>query len=373
MVLHTARFVCCVWLVLAAVNPLAFAQVPPDWQADWSTDWTKRTISLDELEVNIPRDAIPSIDAPQFVGIADARQWLAAKEPVIVLVIGDEARAYPLQILTWHEIVNDRIGDRYVAVTFCPLCYSAIAFDRTVDGRILDFGVSGMLRHSDLVMFDRQTHTLWQQLSGKGIVGTQVGTTLKQLPAQLIAFEQFWMAYPTGVVLSRETGHVRDYGRNPYSGYDDVSKRPWAFRGEHDGRLPPMEKVVAVSLPSGDKAYPHRLTRRERVVHDAIGAQPLVVFHTDGAVSALDRGRIAASREVGSTGVFDPRLDGTQHTFRYRRGQFRDEQTGSTWDITGRAIRGPLEGRQLTRLAHGDYFAFAWFVFKPDTELYSDR
>ncbi len=364
----------CVALLLAALLPAACAdaQSLPPGAGDWKTDWKKHSIDLDELiSGGPPKDGIPSINHPQFVSVEAAGAWLAPQEPVIALALGDAARAYPLQIMTWHEIAIDEVAGVPVVVTFCPLCYSAIAYDRRVDGNTLSFGVSGMLRHSDLVMFDRQTESLWQQLSGEAIVGAYTGTRLTPLPAQILAFEQFARAYPGGQVLSRQTGHLRDYGRNPYAGYDDVDERPFLYRGPRDERLPPMEKVVAVSLGGYDKAYPHRLTRAQRVLEDELGGHPLVIFHADGAVSALDAAQISASREIGSTGVFDPRLDGQRLTFRYEDGHFVDGQTQSVWDVTGRAVAGPQAGRRLRPLPHGDFFAFAWFAFKPKTALYA--
>lgn len=360
-------------LALALTLPPAQAQSRDVAQAlqAFDTDLDRRSIDLNELIAGgPPKDGIPALDDPAFIAPTEAAAWLADDEPVVLLTVGDAARAYPLQILIWHEIVNDVVGGMPVAVTFCPLCYSAVAFDRRLDGRTLAFGVSGLLRHSDMVMFDRQTETLWQQLSGEAIVGDLVGHTLTQLPAQIISFAQFREAYPDGDVLARPAGHRRPYGENPYVGYDDVSQRPFLFRGDPDGRLKPMEKVVAVPLADAPRAYPHRLTRDERVIHDTAGGQPLVVFHAPGAVSALDAGTIAESREIGSTGVFDPRLDGRRLTFRYADGRFTDEQTGSTWTVTGRATDGPLAGQQLTRLPHGDYFAFAWLVFRPETTIY---
>jgi hypothetical protein len=340
----------------------------------WRTNWEQRSIDLDELmRGGPPKDGIPAIDAPTFVSVGAARDWLAPQEPVILFVHKGVARAYPLQILTWHEIVNDEVGGVPVVVTFCPLCYSAIVFRRTLDGAVYTFGVSGLLRNSDLVMYDRQTESLWQQLTGEAIVGDLTGRTLEALPAQIVSFAQFAEAYPGGAVLSRDTGYRRDYGANPYAGYDDVDKRPFAYRGPYDERLPPMAKVVVVSRGGQDRAYPHRRTREERVIHDTVGGEPVVIFHADGAVSALDRARIEDAREIGSTGVFDPRIDGRRLRFRYHDGQFFDEEAGSAWDITGRALDGPMAGRRLTPLPHGNYFSFAWFAFRPETTIYPGR
>ncbi|KKK92084.1 hypothetical protein LCGC14_2706480, partial [marine sediment metagenome] len=139
----------------------------PLFTESWNTDWTKRTISLSELIAGIqrpdPRDVIQPIDDPQFDTVEEAAQWLVDREPVVALELEGEARAYPLRILTSHEVVNDVVGGRSVVVSYCPLCNSAVTFDRELDGQVLRFGVSGLLRNSDLVMWDRQTESLWQQ------------------------------------------------------------------------------------------------------------------------------------------------------------------------------------------------------------------
>lgn len=364
------RLVTAMLMTMAVLTARAGAQ-GIEGREGWKTDWSKRSIDLDELlSGGPPKDGIPSINHPVFVSINEASRWLAAQEPVIALAIEGVARAYPLQVMTWHEIALDDVGGVPVVVTFCPLCYSAVAYDRRVDGQVLTFGVSGMLRHSDLVMFDRQTESLWQQLNGEAIVGTYTGTRLQAVPAQIIAFEQFAQAYPGGTVLSRETGHTRDYGRNPYVGYDTIEERPFLYRGPRDERLPPMEKVIAFSLGGVDKAYPHSLTRKQRVINDEVGGTPVVVFHDDGALSALDQSEISQSKEIGSTGVFEARLDGVRLTFGYQNGRFVDHQTNSAWDVTGLALTGAHKGRRLRPVPHGDFFSFAWFVFKPETMLY---
>lgn len=362
-------------LLLMSAATTTLAQHPAHIRGadDWKTDWSKTTIDTNELmSGGVPRDGIPAIHRPKFDTVNEARDWLKPQEPIVALELQGEARAYPLQILTWHEIVNDEMAGQPITVTFCPLCYSAIAFDRRIDGQVLDFGVSGLLRNSDMVMYDLQTETLWQQFVGEGIVGELAGAKLEMLPAQIISFEQFAEAYPNGLVLNRETGDSRPYGRNPYVGYDDISKKPFLFRGETDGRLRPMEKVIALHMDGNTRAYPYAITRKKRIIHDEANGEPIVVFHAKGATSALDQSSISDSKEAGSTGIFDPRVNGQTLTFTYDDGRFVDEQTGSTWDITGRARTGTLQGQQLKRHLHGDYFAFAWFAFRPETELYTE-
>ncbi len=367
--LATASF-----LALLLAQTVSAQSVERFKQFGWETDFSKSNVDLSSIQVNLPRDGIRSIDNPKFVSQASAADWLDEREPVLSLEVNGEARAYPLQILTWHEIVNDEFGNTPVAVTFCPLCYSAIAFDRRIDGEVHEIGVSGMLRHSDMVMYDRTTQSLWQQITGEAIAGEYTGKTLKKYPAQIISFEQFREAHPDAAVLSKDTGMDRQYGRNPYPGYDDIDQRPWLFDGRGDKRLPPMEKVIGLTLDGGAvKAYPHSLTQKKNVIHDTVDGQAVVVFHTKkGAASALDQGRIAGSKDIGSTGVFSPIVDGDALEFSFRDGHFQDAQTGSTWNIAGKAVEGPLAGTQLERLTHADVFSFAWFVLYPDTGLYKD-
>ncbi len=337
----------------------------------WGTNLKKRSIDLSEiLSGGVGKDGIPAINDPRFESLDEASRWLKKQEPVIALAVGGEARAYPLQILIWHEIVNDQVGKTPVAVTFCPLCYSAIAFDRRINGRVHTFGVSGMLRNSDMVMFDRETESWWQQTIGEAIVGDLTGTKLTQLPTQIISFEQFSEIYKHGRVLSRETGHRRDYGRNPYVGYDNINQRPLLFRGRLDGRLAPMERLITLSIDQVDKAYLYSDARKQRVIHDEVGGRPIVIFYADGAVSAVDQADISSSRQVGSIGVFNRRMEGKVPRFKLRGTRFVDEETGSEWNIAGQAIAGELEGRRLTPLAHGHEFAFAWLAFKPQTLIY---
>jgi hypothetical protein len=338
---------------------------------NWKTNFDKKTIELHELiPGGIPKDGIPAIFQPKYETQLEAGEWLNDKEPVIAVEINGESRAYPLSILIWHEIANDKLGGVSVAVTFCPLCYSALVYDRKILGMQPYFGVSGLLRNSDLVMYDDVSESFWQQFTGEAIVGEMVGNKLTQIPSQIISFKQFKDAYPGGDVLSKETGYQKKYGKNPYVGYDDIDQKPFLYDGDEDERLPPNEKVIAIKDDSIYKAYPYSITFNKKVINDKIGTKSIVVFHGDGAVSALDDKIIADSKEVGSTGVFNPVVDGKILTFRYENGYFFDVQTESMWDVTGKAISGKHKGKQLERISHGDYFAFAWFAFMPETEIY---
>ena len=216
----------------AAAARAAAPERPPFDTSEWKTDFGKHSVPLSEImSGGPPKDGIRAIDRPEFVGVDAADGWLKPREPVIFFVRGSDARAYPLQILIWHEIVNDIVGAVPVAITFCPLCNTAIAFDRRVHGQTLSFGTTGKLRFSDLVMYDRQTESWWQQATGQAIVGALTGVQLMPLPAQTISWGTFKEAFPGGKVLSRHTGYNRPYGENPYVGYDDVNSSPFLYRG----------------------------------------------------------------------------------------------------------------------------------------------
>ena len=173
----------------------------------WKTDFSRHSVPYSEVfSGGVPRDGIPPIDDPKFTTPEQANGWLGEQEPVIAFELNGDARAYSLQILTWHEIVNDLVGDVPVAVTFCPLCNSAIVFDRRLEGIVYDFGVSGNLRNSDLIMWDRQTESWWQQFTGEAIVGELAGKRLTFIPASIISWADFKAANPEGKVLSRDTG-----------------------------------------------------------------------------------------------------------------------------------------------------------------------
>lgn len=271
----------------------------------WRTDFTKHSVPLTEFQSGGPgKDGIPAIDAPTFVAVAEADEWLEDREPVIELELAGEARAYPLQILIWHEIVNDEVGATPVAVTFCPLCNTALVFDRRVDGRVLDFGTTGNLRNSDLVMYDRQTESWWQQFGGRALVGELTGKKLGQIPARVVAWEDFKAKHPDGNALSRNTGYSRPYGQNPYTGYDDVDSPPFfPAENEDDERLPPKERVVYVERSGDAVAIPFSALAKEREIKVEVGGERLVVTWLSGVRSALDSTSIAAGRDVGSASV----------------------------------------------------------------------
>jgi hypothetical protein len=337
----------------------------------WSTDFAQHSVPLDEFTSGgPPKDGIPSIDEPKFTSVEGGDQFLEPREPVAVLELGGAARAYPLQILVWHEIVNDELGGEPVAVTYCPLCNSTVAFSREVDGRAVEFGTTGMLRNSDLVMYDRETESWWQQITADAVVGEQTGTELEVLPSQILSWAEFRRLHPDGEVLTRDTGFSRDYGSNPYVGYDQPDSQPFLLEGEVDDALPPKERVAAVKTKDGAVVYPFGRLAEEAPINDRIGGEPVVVLFDPEVGSALDSEAIASGREVGAAAVFESTVRGRALSFRpgAEPGTVRDRQTGSSWDLAGRATAGPLKGAQLRQVPHDDqfWFALAAFFEQPD-------
>jgi hypothetical protein len=338
----------------------------------WHTDFARHSVPLTSiLPGGPPPDGIPPIDHPRYVPVAAAARFLAPREPVIAVQVRGQARAYPLQILIWHEIVNDTLAGAPITVTYCPLCNSAIVFDRRAAGRTLTFGTTGNLRNSDLVMWDRQTQSWWQQFSGQAIVGSLTGTQLNTLDSQTLSFANFRARYPDGDVLSRDTGFNRPYGQNPYEGYDTpVSSRPFDYGGRLDARLPPVERVESITIGANTVVVPFDDLQNHPVTAVSVGGVPAVVLFDPRVLSPLDEGQIAGSREVGTATAFDRRLDGRTLGFRAGGlGLMTDAQTGSTWDITGRAIAGPRRGAQLRRLNDLNAFWFAVAAFLPHARL----
>ena len=322
-----------------------------------------------------PPDGIPPIDDPKFLAPGDAT-FLTEREPVLAVEIGGEAKAYPLQIMTWHEIVNDEIGGVPVSVTYCPLCNTGIAFERpTIDDELLDFGTSGKLYNANLVMYDRQTDTYWAQATGQAILGDLVGEQLTFVPARILSFGDWRAEHPDGLVLSRDTGHDRPYGENPYEGLD-TSERPFLFAGELDERLPATSRVLGIARAGDVVAFPYGAVTADAVggwatVMEEVAGEPVTIFWKAGTSSALDSQEIAEGRDVGAIAAYRPEVDGQPLTFEASGNGIVDRQTGSVWSILGRAVSGPLEGEQLVPELAIDSFWFDWAAFHPETRIYA--
>ncbi|MCY3779003.1 MAG: DUF3179 domain-containing protein [Chloroflexi bacterium] len=368
-------------MVLAIVSGALIAQAssenecrPSNLRTDnWSTDFCQSAVDFEEILVGNPvKNGIPSVTSPAMESVEAAAGWLSDRSPVIAVEVGEEARAYPLAILMWHEIANDVIADVPVAVTFCPLCNSSVTFDRRLNDDILEFGVSGLLRNSDLIMYDFETESWWQQLTGEGLVGDYAGALLDILPSQVVSFSSFSRRRPDGLVMSRDTGYNRQYGINPYTNYDQGSGTPFLFRGEVDSRLsPPVAHVLAATINGLPVAYPFEILRDEAVVNDVVGETPVAVFFQGGVASALGDYVIDNARDIGTAGMYESTLDGVLLAFSADGdGTYRDDATGSSWNAYGEAIAGELEGAQLRWINAFPHFWFAWAAFHPDTLVY---
>ena len=354
---------------------------PRNTEYNWKTDTTKKNVDLSEIILVAPRNTFPRIDYPDFIDKAKGLDAFFKHEPVISVAINGEAKAYPLNMLTMHEMSNDSLGSVPILPTYCPLCNSSVVYDRRLkqNGKeyLLDFEVSGMLRNSDMVMADKQTETWWQQLTGTGLVGELSGAELEVIPSMVISVEDFFSRYPEGKILSPETGTVSEehYGTNPYENYDSESNKPWERFFDYaklDSRLPPMERVIDVEGSNGYKIYPFSIITKEGVINDRYDGRNIVILYKEGTVSILDKKEIAKSKAIGSAIIFSSELEGKILTFEKINGEFIDKETGSIWDITGRCIKGKLKGKELKPEPHSNHFAFAWLAFHPESIIYGE-
>jgi hypothetical protein len=320
-----------------------------------------------------PPDGIPPIDDPQFISVSDADVWLNDAEPVLVVDVDGDVRAYPIQIMMWHEIVNDTVGGVPLAVTYCPLCNSALSFERVVRGVETTFGTSGNLYNANLVMYDRATESLWNQLDGRAVIGVLTGDVLTQVPSTTMSWGTFKDSRPNGKVLDRDrTGASRAYGTNPYTGLDDPNGQPFLFNGDIDVRAKAMQRIVAIESGGDAAAWTlDAISSDEQTAATSaeFNGEPLVILWQAGEASALDASDIAAGRDVGTVGVFSAVVDGQELTFQAGADSFVDDQTSSTWNILGEATAGPLAGTTLDPVVFVRTFWFSWAAFRPDTDL----
>ena len=373
--------------------------IPSSAGLEFSTDFSRTVISFESImSGGPPKDGIPSIDSPEFVTMQAADEWIGDKEAVLVLRLQGKVRVYPLQILMWHEIVNDSVDGVPVAVTYCPLCNTGIAFRSRIDGRDLDFGTTGRLRYSNLIMYDRQSETWWQQASGRGLIGEYAGRRLEMLPVALLPWNEVKASYgqssnaetaaddattdegsrldPEMVldtsaevkVLSKSTGYSRPYGQNPYQGYDS-NETPFLYAGpEISDEYEQMERVLAVRVEDNELAFAYADLQEEKVLEREVGGREVVVFWEAGTASALDAGKLSGGRDVGTAQAFYPvaqneASERMQLSFYWDGDNFRDEETGSTWTISGRATAGPLKGARLESPVTINHFWFSWSAF----------
>ena len=244
-------------------------------------DFSRHSIPLNDILSGGPaKDGIPAIDRPRFVPASKAsRTFLNDGDRIIALVVNGKKKAYPLKILNWHEIVNDSIGGRRVVVTFCPLCGTGMVFDAHAAGRSLNFGVSGLLYRSDVLLYDRQTESLWSQIKQEAVTGKLMGTRLQLVPSTQTTWGAWKKQHPDTLVLSTQTGYHRDYERDPYAGY--LTSREIIFPvGPLNHRYHPKEQVIGIELEGLAKAYPFsELARVKSPFKDKVGKKTVYVLY----------------------------------------------------------------------------------------------
>jgi len=303
-----------------------------------------------------PKDGIPSIDNPVFISAEQAERFLSDNDLVIGLEYKGVVRAYPYKVLVWHEIVNDVVAGDHLAITYCPLCGTSTAFVAVLEGEPVQFGVSGKLYNSDLVMYDRRTDTWWSQHWGIGILGPLAGQVLKRVQVDVMTWAKWKSLHPDTEVLSTETGHSRPYGRDPYGNYYG-STEIWFPVKNKDDRLHPKTIVHGINIGGSVKVYEEKSIAKAQLLNDEFAGEPLLVL---SPFEQLVR-------------VYSRNLDGQVLEFELRDGRFFDKQTGSEWNIGGQAVEGPLKGKSLKPVLSCVGFWFAWVAFFPDLELYSEN
>ena len=318
----------------------------------------------DELQTDL-RDAIPPVDLPVYGG-ADALPWLDDDDLVLGYESGDEAFAYPINVLNFPEIVNDTIGGVPVLITYCPLCVSGVVFSREVDGQTLTFGNTSALYQSDLVMYDHQTGSYWFQVAGEAVVGTLTGSRLKPLPSATMPWARWKALHPDTLLITGVEGGLETffagsaYGNGFGSGYQDrINNEQFVFPVDEeklDGRLSAGEIVLTVETGGAITAFPLGEIG-DGAVNAEVGGEAVVVFTNSGGLSVA---------------AFSRMLDGQTLTFDFQGdGRFTDRETGSTWDFAGRAGDGPLAGSRLDRVSTRRSFWFAVAISFPGVEIYS--
>jgi hypothetical protein len=325
----------------------------------------KHTVPLDKiLSGGPPQDGIPSIDNPKFQSVQEADEILEDSELVLGLNINGDIRVYPLQILVWHEIVNDVVGDQPVAVTYCPLCFTNQVFNRTLnDGNTVEFGTSGKLYNSNLVMYDRKSNSLWSQALGEGIVGEYAGVKLERIPFDIAYWKEWKELYPESKVLSRDTGSVRPYGADPYGDYytNDLILFPVA---NDDKRLGLKEIIIGLENKDQYKAYKLQEIETKKVINDVIGEDKKIALVSLEPFMIRVFDRVIDGNDDGNKIVVDLFYNETTNTL-------IDRVTGSELNFDGKFINKQLQGKKLERLPMDQGFWFEWAAFHPETEVFS--
>jgi hypothetical protein len=282
------------WLIYAAVAAFAVYKLAPGLQASDSLNgFEVGNALIPKSQIKRggpPRDGIPALTRPSM-RIASEVKYLRAADRVLALSLGGESRAYPIRILNWHEIVNDTVGGRDVVISYCPLCGTGMVFDAQVNGRTLEFGVSGLLYNSDMLLYDRQTSSLWSQIQAQAISGPLKGSKLSLIAADYTSWQDWSKKHPDGLVLDKNTGHARDYSRDPYAGYENVATLYFDVQNR-DQRFHEKEPVVGLIIDGKAKVWPLGELKKVRdwPLKDSLGGTRLRISyqHQDKSVTIVD-------------------------------------------------------------------------------------
>lgn len=361
----TIMFVIAIAAIAAMVAVTNFGSFPITNSADTQQLGTENSgegepepiVPLDKIvSGGPPPDGIPSIDNPKFVSIEEADKFLQDADQVVGVNINGDIRAYPLQILVWHEIVNDNVGGTAVAVTYCPLCLTNQVFNRTVNGQTVEFGTSGKLYNSNLVMYDRTSNSLWSQALGQAILGKHSGVKLDRIPFDVAFWKEWKQLYPETKVLSKDTGSTRPYGADPYGDYYTNGDLYFPVSNKDD-RLGLKDIVVGLENGGQYKAYKLQQIEDTKVINDVINGKSITLLSIHPAMVR----------------VFDSIVNGQKLDFRYDKNSTKitDKQTGSEWNLEGIGVEGPMKDKYLTRLPFDEGFWFEWVAFHPETDVYT--
>ena len=333
--------------------PVMNSEAPESTPVIMETNGQKHLIPLDKIKGGgPPKDGIPSIDDPKFAEISGS-SFVSDSDVVIGLEIDGEARAYPLFILVWHEIVNDKVGGVPVSVTYCPLCYTNQVFERIINGNEVEFGTSGKLYNSNLLMYDRLTESYWSQGLGMAVTGELTGMQLKKIPFDVITWGDWKKLHPDTLVLTTDTGHLRSYATDPYGDYYTDPRIIFPIDNQDD-RMHPKEIILGFHEDGIYKAYKQNDVEAHKLINDNIGETPLVLI----------------SKFEQNSRAFDRTVNGDVLEFEFIDERILDTRTDSEWNYDGIAISGPMEGSELTRMSIEPGFWFEWAAFHPDTEVW---
>ena len=343
----------------------------------WDTNLNRFSVPLNDIYGLVPRNSISPVYHSNFWNRRQAENQFFGKEPLVVVVVKSVEKAYPLSVLTYHQIINDKVANIPIAITYCPLSGSLNVYDRRVnfDGRtkLMEFGVSGMLHFGNTIMWDHETESWWQQANGKAIAGDMNEAELEVVPYMVLSYDQFYKSYPYGLVMDYHVDKAVKYGTTPYYKQDDPDKDiPNLYLAEPPLRMPPRQKVVVASSMGDQLIYPIDLVKSFGVINDTPNNNYIAIFYTKGVVSGLDEEYFKDSKDVGTCVVFSAFHRNRRLTFKKSGDDFIDEQTGSVWDISGKCIQGALKDDQLKILPYRTMFAYAALSMWPEGRIFGE-